>query len=187
MNVIDVAIVVTFVAIVGAGFFAGFPRVFSTMISMYFAIVVASTFYQRTGNLLREPIPQMSEGAAHLMAFMGLFLGATVGFSYLIHKTLNPAEGPSRLSVVSGMGGATLSIVGAGVALTLAMAVIALMVQAIVQTSLGDGSGFMMAFNRQVRASELAPMFIRLLPFVSTSVRPWFPGGLPPILTEVEL
>jgi hypothetical protein len=118
---------------------------------------------------------------------MTLFLGVTAGLSYIIHRTLNPTEGASRLSVVSSMGGATLSVVGAGVALTLAMAVIAVLVQAVTQTSLSDGGGAMGEFRTQVRSSELAPLFLKLLPFVATAVRPWFPGGLPPILTEVEI
>lgn len=187
MNFIDALILVTFVAIIGAGFFAGFPRVITTMISMYFSIVIAATFYERAGDLLRRAIPQMSEGAAQLGCFLALFLGTTAGFTFLIHKTLNPTQGAPRLSLMSGMGGATLSIVGAGIAVTLAMAVVALMVQAVVQTSLGDDSSLMLAFNRQVRGSELAPVFLRLLPYVATAVRPWFPGGLPPILTEVEI
>jgi hypothetical protein len=187
MNLIDVFILVTFVAIIGAGFFAGFPRVITTMVSMYFSIVIAATFYQQASDLLRELIPQMSKGAAQLVVFLALFLGSTAGFTYLIHRTLNPTDSAPRLSLMSGMGGATLSIVGAGVALTLAMALVALLVQAVIQTSLTDESGLMLAFSRQVRGSELAPIFLRLLPYVATVVRPWFPGGLPPILTEVEL
>jgi uncharacterized membrane protein required for colicin V production len=157
------------------------------MVSMYFAVVIAATFYQQASDLLRDLIPQMSEGAAQLVTFFVFFLGATAGFTLLIHKTLNPTDNAPRLSLMSGMGGATLSIVGAAVALTLAMALVALMVQAVVQTSLTDDSDLMVIVSRQVRGSELAPTFLRLLPYVATAVRPWFPGGLPPILTEVEL
>ena len=187
MNVIDITIVVAFIAIIAAGFFAGFARVLSAMVSIYFATVIAATFYTRLGDVMRDIVPQMSKGASQLLAFTVLFIGVTAGLSYVIHRTLNPTEGEPRLSMVSSMGGATLSIVGAAVALTLAMAVIAVLVQAVLQTSLSDGAGTMSNFRAQVRASELAPIFLKLLPFVATAVRPWFPGGLPPILTEVEI
>jgi hypothetical protein len=154
---------------------------------MYIAIVVAAMTYQFLGSQTNRLVPDMNEATSYFLAFLFLFISLTLGFGWILYKTTSPVTRKSRFRISDNVGGATLSIVVATVAVTLALAITVVMLQAAAQTSAAAGQGTVMAFvNTQVINSELAPVFLRLLPYISDGVRPWFPGGVPPILTSVE-
>ena len=184
MNVMDVLIVVMFVAIASFGFFYGIVRMSSTMVALYLAVVISATFYQRLGDLIRRGIDSIGVGAAYFIAFVVLFIGATVLFSFVIVTTIRPTAQRRRFAILDNLGGATVSVVIAFVAITMALAITVIMIQAAAVASGDSSSGGMAFVRRQMDASTLAPMFLRLLPILTAFVRPWFPGGLPPILTE---
>jgi len=184
MNLMDAFIIGMFVVIAGAGFFFGVVRTASTMVAVYLATVISATFYQRLGDAIRSTIGSISLGAAYFTAFMILFLVVTVLFTFVIVTTLRPTAQKRRFAILDNLGGATVSVVIAFVAITMAMAITVVMIQAAVAASGDASSGPMGLVRRQMGASELAPLFLRLLPIMTSAVRPWFPGGLPPILTD---
>jgi uncharacterized membrane protein required for colicin V production len=186
MNVMDVGIILLFVAIAGAGFFFGVVRTTSSMVAVYGATVISATFYQRLGEAIKDFIGSISLAAAYFTAFTLLFVGITVLFSFVIISTLQPASQKRRFAILDNLGGSTLSVVIACVAITMSLAITVVMIQAAVAAS-GDASSGPMGFVRdQMDASTLAPHFLRLLPLLTAGLEPWFPGGLPPILTDVS-
>ncbi|CAN5723513.1 hypothetical protein BH23CHL2_BH23CHL2_19100 [soil metagenome] len=184
MNMMDAVIVAMFLAIAGVGFFVGVVRTSSSMVALYLATVIAATFYERLGNLFRGVLDAMSVGAAHFIAFVILFVGITAMFSYLIETTLHPTSTKRRFAILDNLGGASLSIVIAFVAITMSLAITVILIQAAIAASGDASSGPMSVVRSQMDVSVLAPLFLRLLPILTAAVRPWFPGGLPPILTE---
>jgi hypothetical protein len=88
----------------------------------------------------------------------------------------------SRFAILDNIGGAGLGILVAGVTIALAMSIMAIMVQVLSQTTSGAGAGMLGVVRGQVRGSELVPVFLRLLPLLTSTIRPWFPGGMPSIL-----
>ncbi len=186
MNAMDIFIVVLFALIAGLGFFFGIIRMTSSMAAIYLATVISATFYQRFGNLIRDFMGSVSEAAANFTAFVILFVGITVLLSIAIVSAIQPASIRRRFAILDNLGGATISIGIAFIAITMSMAIMVVMVQAAAAAS-GDSSGGTMGFVRdQMDASTLAPHFLRLLPVLTATIQPWFPGGLPPILTEVS-
>lgn len=187
MNVLDFLILAMFVGIAATGFYAGVARMASLMVAMYFGTVISATFYERFGDSIQSGMGRISEGAAYFAAFVILFVGITLLFTFVIVKTTHPVSTQRRFAIFDNMGGATLSVVVAFVAITMAMAITVVMIQAAQSVSIGSDTGLMGSIETQLESSELAPIFLRLMPFVTAAVRPWFPGGLPPILTEADI
>lgn len=184
MNVVDVLIVVAFVVIAGAGYYAGAARMTSLLVAGYFATVIAATFYERFGDGIKSGLVRISTGAAYFTAFTLLFVVMTILFTFIILTTTHPVSTKRRFAIFDNLGGATISVVIAFVSITLALAITAVMLQAATAAAGNSDAGLMGGVRGQVDGSQLAPLFFDLLPYITTAVRPWFPGGLPPILTE---
>ncbi|MEZ4522272.1 MAG: CvpA family protein [Thermomicrobiales bacterium] len=184
MNAMDILIVLLFVVIAGIGFFVGVVRTMSSMVAIYLATVISATFYQRLGDFFRNSMVSMSQGAAYFVAFVILFIGVTALFTIIIISTLHPTSTKRRFAILDNLGGASLSVIVAFVAITMSLAITVIMIQAAVAASGDASNGPMSMVREQMDASALAPLFLRLLPFLTAAVQPWFPGGLPPILTD---
>lgn len=186
MNFLDILIVTLFVVVAGCGFFFGVVRTTSSMVAVYLATVISATFYERFGNLIMDLIGTISEAAAYFTAFMILFIGITTLFTLVIVSTIHPTAMKRRFAILDNLGGATISVAIAFVAITMSLAIMVVILQA-AAVAAGDSSGGLMgSIRRQMEASELAPLFLRLLPILTATIQPWFPGGLPPILTDAS-
>jgi hypothetical protein len=186
MNVMDAFIITMFVLVAGGGFFFGVVRTTSSMVAIYLATVISATFYERFGDLLIAAIGSISEAAAYFAAFVFLFVGIATLFTIVIVSTIQPASMKRRFAILDNLGGATISVVIAFVAIAMSLAILVVIIQAAAAAS-GDASGGLMGFvRRQMEASALAPLFLRLLPILTATIQPWFPGGLPPILTDAS-
>lgn len=187
MNIVDVLIIMLFVGVAAAGFFAGVARMLSVMVGMYFATVLSATFYQRFADLIQDVLGRISDGAAEFAAFVLLFVALTLGLAYVIFRTTHPVSPRRRFAIFDSIGGATLSVIVAFVSITMSLAITAVMLQAASSTAIRSEVGVMATIDRQLDASELAPFFLELLPYVTLAIQPWFPGGLPPILKEISV
>lgn len=186
MNFLDVLIVAMFGAVIAAGFFVGIKKSVSAIVAIYFATVMAATFYEPLGDLFRRVLPEMNPSTATLVAFLLLFATAGVGIAFIIARTVDSMTATNRFAILNNIGGAAIGGIVAAATITLSIAVTVVFVQALAQTSVDAADGSMLASIRaMVRGSALAPVFLDLLPHVTRFVEPWFPGGLPPILTAV--
>ena len=69
-------------------------------------------------------------------------------------------------------------------AVTLAATLLVVILQALNQTFGEGSSGTMVGFvHNQINDSELVPLFMKISPYFVRLVQPWFPRGLPPILS----
>ncbi len=186
MNAVDVLILAAFVVIAGVGYYAGVARMASLLVAGYFATVIAATFYERFGDGIKSAIVRISTGAAYFTAFTLLFVIMTILFTFIILTTTHPISTKRRFAIFDTLGGVTISIVVAFVSITLALAITAVMLQAATAAAGSSEGGLMGMVRGQVEGSSLAPLFFDLLPYVTTAVRPWFPSGLPPILSEAS-
>jgi uncharacterized membrane protein required for colicin V production len=186
MNVLDFVIIAMIGAMIGAGFFLGVSRVTASIVAIYFAAIVSATFYQSIASSLEDLVSGMNPSTAELLSFVLLFLGMTILFAFMITHSLKSSNMAGRFAILDNIGGATLGIVIAGVAVALAITVTTLMLQVLTSTSTGSQDGMLGAVQSQVSSSALVPIFQRLLPILTSSIRPWFPGGLPDILTSTQ-
>lgn len=186
MNVLDFVILIFVGAIVGGGFFLGIGRVITGMVAVYFASVVAATFYLSFADSIQSVVAKMKPETSELISFVFLFLGMSALFFALINHSLRSATATSRFAIFNHLGGAGLGLVVAAVTMALAVTLTTLLLGVLTQSTTGSGEGILGMMRRQSEDSALVPVFLRILPVLTSTIRPWFPGGLPPILTSPQ-
>lgn len=186
MNVLDVIIIAAIGGMIGVGFFVGVSRVTAGIISIYFASIVTATFYGSLASFFESLSENINPDTADLVAFVIMFVVMTSLFTWLITHSIRASNMVGRFAILNNVGGAGLGIVVAGVAIALSMTIITLLLQVLATTSSGAAGGMLGTVQSQVSGSALAPIFMRLLPILTSSIRPWFPGGLPDILTSAH-
>jgi uncharacterized membrane protein required for colicin V production len=183
LNGLDFLIIVTFLGIIGAGFFSGVTRVTAAIIALYFGAIFAAAFYDPVSDQSRELLTTMDDKTGQLVFFLLLFFAFSTMMTMVVSRWLGEIRLPRRLQVFDNIGGAALGVVVSGLAMTLAAMLLTITLQALNQTL--DVSGKDAILNRvrgQIDGSTLVPIFLRMSPFFVRLISPWFPGGLPQIL-----
>ena len=184
-NALDVAIVIVFMAIIGVGFFNGVTKVSSALLAIYFGTICAAAFYRPLSDFGRGLAPSMGAVTAELTAFFLLFVGFSAIFTVFLARWLGEVRLPRRVGLLDNVGGAAVGIIVSGLAVTLAAVALAVMLQALNQTAtIASGDPLLSFFRREIRGSALVPLFLDMAPFFLRMLAPWFPGGLPPILSS---
>jgi uncharacterized membrane protein required for colicin V production len=184
MNFLDLLILVVFAAVLAAGFFVGIGRAVSAIVAIYFGTVIAATFYEPLGGAFKRVIGGIGQPTAELIAFLLLFIGVSAGVGYVITRSVESVSASNHFVILNNIGGAALGGIVAVATITLSITVTVVMVQALAQSTAGATDGTILwALGAQVRGSALAQVFLDMLPYVTRIVEPWFPSGLPPILT----
>lgn len=184
MNFLDVLILAVFAGVIAAGFFVGVGRALSAIVATYFGTVMAATFYDPLGGAFETLVADINPSTARLIAFLILFTGISIGIGYVIIRTVESSSASNRFVILNNIGGAALGGIVAAVTITLSVTVTVILVQALAQSTANAADGTLLAsIGSQIKGSALAPVFLDMLPYVTRIVEPWFPGGLPPILT----
>jgi uncharacterized membrane protein required for colicin V production len=184
-NALDVLLLVGLMAILGAAFFGGISHTFSSILAVYLAAIVAGSFYDDLTNLARHYLT-LGKTTGELSFFVVLFLVFSALFTFVISRWLEGMRMPRWFTVVDSIGGAVLGLLVAGAAVTVAAMLLSILVQALNQVALQGQGPLVDLVDGQVQDSALVPFFLRLSPFFLNLVEPWFPGGLPRLLTAVS-
>jgi hypothetical protein len=147
---------------------------------------VSATFYRSIAESVQGVVDEMNPATAQLIAFVFLLLGMTALFFLLITHSTRSARNEGRFEILNRLGGAGLGMVIAAVAITLAITLTTLLLGVLNQSTSGAGGGILGMMRDQTQTSALVPVFLKILPVVTSTIRPWFPGGLPPILTSPQ-
>lgn len=186
LNGLDFLIIVTFLAIIGVGFFSGVTSVTSAIIALYFGAIFASAFYDPLAEFVNDRYPSIESATGQLVFFLLLFFAFTGILTLMVSRWLSDVRLPRRLQVVNNIGGAALGVVVSGMAMTVAAMLLTITLQALNQTITVSGRDSLTSMIRgQIDESTLVPIFLRMAPFFAQMISPWFPGGLPSILTGV--
>jgi uncharacterized membrane protein required for colicin V production len=182
----DFLVIATFLGIIGLGFFNGITRVTSAIVSIYFGSVFAAAFYRPVTAVARKYLTTMTPQTGHLVFFLLLFFCFSVVFTIIVSRWLGEVKLPRRIEIIDNIGGAALGVIVSALAMTLAAMLLAITLQALNQTLVFSGRDAVLGFVRnQIDGSTLVPIFLRMAPFFTRLISPWFPGGLPPILSGV--
>ena len=183
MNILDIVIVLAFGLLILAGFFGGVGRVTAGFFAIYLSSVVAAAFYERIGNVFVDQVNEMRVATAHLMAFMLLFVLLTAAFFWGIGQTIKAVElRRGRFAIMDNVGGATLALTAGTLAIAMTISVSVIILGAFNQSAVVNGDQNLGALGRQIRDSELVPIFLKIQEPLVVAYKPWFPAGLPPIL-----
>jgi uncharacterized membrane protein required for colicin V production len=183
INGLDILILTTFLAVIAVGFFNGVTKVMAAILGIYFASVVAAAFYEPVTHAAREHLTSMNQRTGYLFFFVLLFLIFAAIFSYVIARWLGRLKLPRRIEILDNVGGAALGVIVSMLAVTLAAMLMVVLIQALNQTFGVAPDGAVGEVRRQINQSQLVPVFLRLAPYFTDILRPWFPSGLPPILS----
>ena len=180
-NALDVLLLVGLMAILGAAFFSGISRTFSSILAVYVAAIAAGTFYDDLTDAAQHYV-NMGQTTGELMFFVVIFLCFSLVFTWVISRWLEGIRLPRWFSVLDSIGGAVIGLLVAGAAVTVAAMLLSILVQVLQQASYGTGPLVDMV-GGQIEESALVPFFLRLSPHFIRLIEPWFPGGLPQLLS----
>lgn len=184
LNALDVVIVGSFLAVIGIGFFSGITKVTAAILAIYFAAVVSAAFYRPISKYAASEVPSMGTSTGYFFIFMVTFIVFSAIFTFFFHKWLGDLKLPKRLEILDNVGGAALGIAVSGLAVTLAAMLLVVLIQALNQTFGGAAGGSIVGMvHGQLSNSELVPVALRAAPYLERTISPWFPSGLPPILS----
>jgi uncharacterized membrane protein required for colicin V production len=184
LNGLDFAIIFAFLAIIGLGFFGGVTRVVAAIVSIYLGSIIAAAFYSGLTESIRERIFSMSLATGQLVVFCSLFVISSTILWFVLAKGLQGVRFPRRLEIADNLGGAALGLIVSGLAVTLAAMLMSILLQVLNQTvGAGSSDSIVGSVQAQIRNSELVPLFLDLTPYLNRLIEPWFPGGVPSILS----
>ena len=182
MNTIDVCILVVFLGVFTAAFFAGIGRSSAGLVALVIATVLAAIFYKALGTTLTHLFIPISSVIARLAAFLLLLLLAGIGVDYVLLRSFRVSRLRTRLSLE--LSGGVPGII----ALTMISLILAgLMVVVLTQVSsntvreLPDGWGTVW-LNDEYDGSTLAEQTLRLAPYIYRPISIITPGFTPSIL-----
>ncbi|MGI8474997.1 MAG: CvpA family protein [Thermomicrobiales bacterium] len=188
MNMLDIGIVVAFTAITGVGFLSGISKVVEPILALYLSAVFAGAFYESVTTATRRHLLSMGTETSHLLFFIVLFLIAGGALTATLSQWIGNVKLPRRVEIVDNLGGSALGIIVSGLAVTLAVMLLSIMLQALNQSSVLVGGDAAVGFlHTQINQSALVPVFLKMAPFFVQMISPWFPSGLPPILSGTPI
>jgi uncharacterized membrane protein required for colicin V production len=182
-NGLDILIIIALAIMIVAGFFGGFTRLAAMAISIYLGSVAAARWYVDLAMIAHRHINHFSVATGQFFIFAGMIVAATLALTPIIARTFTVIRFPKRLEIADNIVGAGLGVV----ATALSAVPMSLVLQALNQTVLNAGDGSSMGrVHNQIEQSALMPLFLRMAPVFVHLISPWFPGGLPPILSVVH-
>jgi hypothetical protein len=114
---------------------------------------------------------------------MLLFVLLTGAFFWGIGQTIKAVElRRGRFAIMDNVGGATLALSAGALAIAMTISVSVIILGAFNQSAVVSGDENLGSLGKQIRGSELVPMFLKLQEPLVVAYKPWFPNGLPPIL-----
>lgn len=183
-NALDIALLVGLMVILGAAFFGGISKTVSSILAVYLAAVCAGMFYDEITEVARRNIA-IGKTTGELGFFLLMFLACSMLFTFVIAHWLEGLRMPRWFGVLDSIGGAAVGLLVAGAAVTVAALLLSITVQALQQVAVSGQGPLVGLVGEQIRGSVLVPLFLRLSPLVGSLIEPWFPGGLPKLLTGV--
>lgn len=183
INGLDVLIVVLLATTIVVGFFGGIARLAAMAIAIYLGSVAAARWYVDLAKIGHRHINNFSVETGQFVVFVAIIAVTTLALTPIISRAFGAVRFPRRWEIADNVAGAGLSVV----ATALSVIPMSLVLQALNQTVLNSGGGSTLGgVHRQIEQSALIPVFLRMAPVFVHLISPWFPGGLPPILSVVR-
>lgn len=185
INVIDIVLTLCFLVIIGFGFFGGVIRLAFVLLSLYLALVVGGLFYVPLGVVLAQRVVALTSLTAQLVAFMLLVAGGGTALAISFFKTFPTARLPRALAGLDQMGGAAVGVLAATLACVVLTVVMNFFFGMVVSTKEGgiEVTPLLLSLAEQLRVSFLVRFLVDLSAPIFVFILPFFPNGLPAILT----
>lgn len=186
-NFIDIFFALLFLAIVIYGFFGGVVRLTMILIGLYLSVVVAGLFYVPVGRVVSSNLRDIEPFTGQLLAFILLTLFGTLAIALTLIKTFVTVRIPNIFASVDQIGGATVGLILSLFTVTI-VSVIFRVYFNLILTAASNGfsvTPVMLTLALHNKTSFLVAFFAQLTIPIYALIAPWFPGGLPEILSRV--
>jgi uncharacterized membrane protein required for colicin V production len=183
MNWVDAIVVVIFLVCAGLGFWQGFVRLLLTLVAGYVGLAVATASYGPAAGLLMSAGDDLQRSTAEVLSFSGILVITAVVLLLGGVFTFRHFHLPRRLSMVDQFSGVVLGVVTGALAVSLALLIASFSATLAHYFLATSGSNLLISVvSNGMDTSATVPVFHRLVPIISSAVRPWAPLGLPPFL-----
>ena len=184
MNGLDFAIIFAFLAIIGLGFFGGITRVAAAIVAIYLGSIVSAAFYDSVTDAFRRQVSSVSLAMGQLFIFCLLFIVSSGALWWVLANSTKGLKMKRRIEIADNLGGAALGVAVSVLAVTLAAMLLSILLQVLNRTvGAGDANSILGTVQGQIRGSRLVPVFLDLTPLFTRLLEPWFPNGVPAILS----
>ncbi len=185
MNTVDFIVVVVFLGVFTAAFFAGIGRSVVGLLSLVFSTLFAAFFYKPLGQVMSHVFIPIDRNIADFGAFLLLMLAAGVGADYLLLRSFRIARLQSHISME--FRGGVVGVIGLillSAVLSSAMLTVLTQVSNNTVHKLPDGWGTSWLVS-EYDGSILVDQLVRLSPYLYDTVDTATPGIVPAILQPV--
>lgn len=185
INAIDITLAAVFVGVVGLGFLGGVVRLSFFLVSLYLGVIVATYFYVSVGAAMTTTISELSPFTATIVAFFALLAVSSAALVFSLTRTFGTLRLPRRLAGLDQIGGSALGVIAATFSIMIVVLVLGSFFKLVQHTAdIGmNVSPMLLLLGGQLRLSFLARYFVELGQPLFVLVLPWFPNGLPAILS----
>lgn len=186
MNLLDVIIVVVFLAVFTVGFFSGFGRILASLIAFFVGLVVSGMAYESLAEPIARIFTPIPPWLADLIAFFVVLLvvGGIILYALIWSFRVTPLRTRRVLELRGGFPGIFVVMLSAVI---LATVIVATLVQVLSWTGrqlpTAEAS---FSVSREIQDSPLASAALKLSPYIHDAAARWTPGGPSPILSPFE-
>jgi len=185
MNTVDFVVVVIFLGVFTAAFFAGVIRSIAGLLSLIVATLVAAFFYKPLGEVMSHVFIPIDREIANFGAFLLLMLAAGVFVDYLLLRSFRISQLQSHMTLE--FKGGVLGVIGLILlSIVLSTAMLTVLTQSSNNTvhKLPNGWGTTWLVD-EYDGSVLVGQVLRLSPYVYDAINAATPGIAPAILQPV--
>jgi uncharacterized membrane protein required for colicin V production len=179
MNLLDMLLVASLIVGGAVGLFQGLIKQAIGLGSLYFALVIATISYRLTGGWLSATFGYdraSSDTLSFMVILAFLFIGLLLA---ILDLTKNSKWTPP--GVIDQLGGMALGFLSTSIWVAIALSLLS----STLGVSWYTYDSIRQALLHQFQTSALMPAFSYLLPTLLITVRPFLPGGLPPLFTSL--
>lgn len=183
INWLDIVILAVLIAVIAVGFVGGFVRLVSMSIAIYLGAVIAARWYMDLTEVAHHRISGFDIHSGQFFVFGAVMLTASTVLTALISRGIGKIRFPRRIEIADNVLGACVGLV----ATALSLVPMSLVLQALNQSVLSSSGGSLIGgAKNQIEGSAFIPFFLKLAPVFIHMMSPWFPSGVPPILSVVH-
>jgi uncharacterized membrane protein required for colicin V production len=179
MNFLDVLLIVALLAGGALGLFQGLIKQAIGLGSLYFALVLSTITYRVSGGWLSS-VFGYDRASAETLSFMVILAVLYIGLALaILDLTKNVKRSPP--GTIDRLGGMVLGFLSVSIWVAIALSLL----NSVVSVPWYGYDSFRQAIRGQIQTSALRPVFSYLLPNLLITVRPFLPGGLPSLFTNL--
>jgi uncharacterized membrane protein required for colicin V production len=183
INWLDIAILAALLVVIAIGFIGGFVRLVSMSIAIYLGAVIAGRWYMDLTEEAHRHISGFDIHSGQFFVFGAVMVIASTALTSLISRGIGRIRFPRRIEIADNVLGACVAVV----ATALSLVPMSLVLQALNQSVLSSSGGSLIGGAKdQIEGSAFIPFFLKLAPVFVHMMSPWFPSGMPPILSVVH-